>query len=341
MLLPSPTSRLKALIAVPLAIGAAAAASATPAAASDHYQVDVFSSMTMTAHGAFGGYWTGNVDFDTDIDAQTSGLTVTDHHFPVLKPLPNRISVTSFKQHVDEVTPLGTYTWDCQNVGPARGKPGWVVLDKAGDTATVSIVAADDPTVTRACSGYSSFSGDLQLGGRPLKVEWSFPVSQLGAGGGATKRFDISLPCPDMMAFQDSCALHWQGNATIRRTDGDGSDTEDQPQEPKPEKKKPLKRVGGKLTKNAKSAKVTVNCTGPCQGKISATAIATKRMAEKKVATEHFSTRQAGPKKVDVIFGGKGARTVRRHGGVVIDVKAAPKTGGPSQTKSIKLRTSK
>jgi hypothetical protein len=341
MLLPSLTSRLKALIAVPLAVGAAAAASAAPAAASDHYEVDVFSYMKMTAHGAFGGYWTGTADFDTDIDAQTTGLTVADHHFPVLKPLPNRIYATSFKQHVDERTVAGTYTWDCKNVGPARGGPGWVVLDKAGDTATVSIVAADDPQVTRACSGYSSFTGDLALGGQPLKVEWSFPVSQLGGSGGATKRFDIALPCPDMMAFQDACSLHWQGNATIRRTDGDGSDTEDRAEEPKPEQRKPIKRVGGHLTKNAQGAKVTVNCTGPCKGKISATAIATKRAAEKKIATEHFNTRQAGPKKVEVIFGGKGARTVRHRGGVIIDVKAAPKGGGPSQAKSFKLKTSK
>lgn len=309
-----------------------AGAVSAPAYAADTYQADLFSNVEMSADGAYGGYWTGHAKFDADLDAQAKGLVVQDHHFPVTKQAANRWSATRHTQHVVETTPLDTYVWDCANVGQAKGAPGQVTFSRKDDeTGTLTFVAADSASYTRSCTGFSSFTDTIAVSYKPLQVSIDVPLDKLG-GGGVTKQFDIPLNCPSLMAFQD-CTSHWQGNVGIERVAGDGSDTE-APPKPQP---KPIKKATGKLLPRAKGAKVTVTCATACKGKISAYAVAQKRAAEQKLGSKGFSATPAGPKKVEILFGGKGARTARNRGAVIIDIKAAPKAGGPSQTKSLRL----
>jgi hypothetical protein len=248
------------------------------------------------------------------------GIPATDDQDSIVATAPgNRIFVSSLTQDYSLVTALDTITWKCVQDGAGKGAPGAVNLNRNGDYMTAQVIVAQSITQARNCTGFSSFTGDIEITPGPVATEFTFPVSDLEEDGYVNHTIDETLPCGEWTIFQTACDLKFRGTVSIRRM---ARTTEDKPK---------VKSVTGTLLPKNKGAKVKVSCTSACSGQISATAVAKDRLKAKKVGQKSFNNSSAGPKQVEMIFGTKGSRAVRRRGAVIIDVRS----GG--QSKSVRL----
>lgn len=308
---------------LPALAALALAAPATASAADLTYDVSAFTFVQGTAAGTDGDGWDSSSSFYTEIDQQIDDLPATDDQTSVVGvPKHHRIFVSTLKQSYSLVTVVDTLTWGCVQSGDAKGAPGGVTMTREDDTWTVDLVVAQGLTQSRDCTGFSSFADEIEIAPGPVATTFTIPAAELERTGSFHRTIDEPVPCGEWTIFQTACNLRLQGTVSVDRRGV----------QPPPKEEKPIKKVTARLLPDNKGAAVTVTCKKACDGTLSATAVAKAKLRAKKVAEKPFSNPSPAPRKVEVIFGGRGSRAVRSRGAVVIDVRS----GG--QSRSVRLQ---
>jgi hypothetical protein len=300
-----------------LVAAAALAAPASAAAADVTYDVSAFTFVKGTASGTDNDGWNSSSTYYTEIDQQIDGIKATaDQDSIVGMPTNHRIYVSSLKQDYSLETVLDTYTWGCIQDGASKGAPGSVTMTRKDDLWTVELSIVEELVQPRDCTGFSAWEDEITITPGPVALTWTFTEAELAKKGYVSKTVEgAKLPCGEWTIFQVACDLQWGGSLGISRRGA-----------APPKDEKPIQKVTGRLN-GTKSAEVEVTCTSACKGKISAVAVAKERLKAKKVGEKTFSNPSSEPRKVEIIFGKKASRTVRRRGAVVIDVRS----GGQSR----------
>ena len=297
------------LLAAALALGALAA----PASAADvTYNVSAFTFLKGTATGSDGDGWASSSSWETEIDQQIKDIPATDDQDSIVAVAPgHRIFVTGLKQDYSLATAMGTITWGCVHDGVAKSSPGSITMTRQDDVYVVEISVAEAITQDRDCTGFSSFEDTIEITPGPVMDQFTVPVAELEKEGFVHHMIDKPLPCGEWTIYQTACNLRFGGSVSIQRLG----------KEP-PVEEKPIKKVVAQPLPGDKGAKVTVTCKSACAGKISAVAVATKRLKEKQIAEKSFANKSSSPRTVEIIYGKKGTRAVRQRGGVIINVRS-------------------
>ncbi len=303
----------------------AVAAAAAPAAAAEDviWDVRAHTYLKGTAAGSEGGSWTSSSKWESEIEQQFDDIPATDDQESIVAGAQgHRVFAGRLEQSYALVTDLGTIAWTCTNNGEARTTPGGVNLNRDGDAYRVQVFVGFAVEQARSCTGFSSFANEITITPGPVVAEFTVPIGTLAKEGSSTHVVDQPLPCGEWTINQQTCDLRLGGVVTVTR----------RAVAPPEEEQEPVEDVKARMLRGGRGAAVEVTCASACAGTVTATAVARKRLKAQQVGRTSFSRDSAGTRRVEVLYGSRGTRAVRRRGAVVLDVRA----GG--QSRSVRLR---
>ncbi len=282
------------------------------------------------------------------------------------------------ERYVSFPTPQGPLTGACSGrllAGPPGGgglaASPFPTPDRNVETLDVRVLAGIGfilPTCFGAIGGPESFAiegSELTLPSGPFDHSFDMPHEAIGMGK-IIQLLDARVTddhCPGRVAVTASCALDWKATVTFVRTaqrevgpDGAGQSQGGAPPsdpcgvpmpEPGPgcadpdEDLIPMPPKPGKLSRNAKQAKLTLTCRVACSG--TATAYPVKRAARvsaarRAVARTRFTAAAGQPTTIVLRLRPTARRAIRRARALRIDLRIAPQAGGATARRTVLLR---